>query len=185
VRHFTQAFRLPNNNFDTDNFMASNVPTIRQIAWLSVIPQVAVIGIIIYGYHLANFSNPFIFGALTYSVFALILRNLIAKNHRQGMRLVKQQKFTEAIPFFEKSVDYFSKNTWVDNYRFLTLLSSSKMTYKEMGLCNIAFCYSQTGNGQRAIDYYKKALNENAENGLAIAGLKMLSSVDTKTQLSD
>jgi len=165
--------------------MASTVPTIRQLSWLSVIPQLIVIGLLIFLYHLANFDQPFIFGALTYSLLALGLRNLIAKNHRQGMRLVKQQKFVDALPYFEKSVDYFAKNTWVDKYRYLTLLSSSKMTYKEMGLCNIAFCYSQTGNGQKAKEYYEQALREFPENGLAIAALNMLKSVDNKAQVAD
>ena len=165
--------------------MASTVPTIRQLSWLSVIPQLIVIGLLIFLYHLANFDQPFIFGALTYSLLALGLRNLIAKNHRQGMRLVKQQKFVDALPYFEKSVDYFAKNNCVDKYRYLTLLSSSKMTYKEMGLCNIAFCYSQTGNGQKAKEYYEQALREFPENGLAIAALNMLKSVDNKAQVAD
>jgi len=165
--------------------MASTVPTIGQLSWLSVIPQLIVIGLLIFLYHLANFDQPFIFGALTYSLLALGLRNLIAKNHRQGMRLVKQQKFVDALPYFEKSVDYFAKNNWVDKYRYLTLLSSSKMTYKEMGLCNIAFCYSQTGNGQKAKEYYEQALREFPENGLAIAALNMLKSVDNKAQVAD
>ncbi|HEX3165740.1 MAG TPA: tetratricopeptide repeat protein, partial [Chitinophagaceae bacterium] len=82
-------------------------------------------------------------------------------------------------------VDYFAKNNWVDKYRYLTLLSSSKMTYKEMGLCNIAFCYSQTGNGQKAKEYYEQALREFPENGLAIAALNMLKSVDNKAQVAD
>ena len=165
--------------------MASNVPTIRQLSWLSVVPQLIVIGLLIFLYHLADFDEPFILGALTYSLLALVLRNIIAKNHRQGMRLVKQQKFADALPCFEKSVDYFAKNNWVDKYRYLTLLSSSKMTYKEMGLCNIAFCYSQTGNGQKAKEYYEQALKEFPENGLAIAGLNMLKSVDNKAQVAD
>jgi tetratricopeptide (TPR) repeat protein len=165
--------------------MGLNVPTIRQISWLSVVPQLIVIGLIIFLYHLSNFDEPFIFGAITYCLLALGLRNLIAKNHRQGMRFVKQQKFADAIPCFEKSVDYFTKNDWMDKYRYLTLLSSSKMTYKEMGLCNIAFCYSQTGNGQKAKEYYERALKEFPENGLAIAGLNMLNSVDNKTQFAD
>jgi tetratricopeptide (TPR) repeat protein len=158
----------------------ANTPTIRQVSWLSIIPQFIVIGLLIYLYHLANVVEPFIFGALTYYILAFILRNLIAKNHRQGVRLTRRQKFAEAIPYFEKSVEFFSKNGWVDKYRFLTLLSSSKMTYKEMGLCNIAFSYSQIGNGSRAKEYYEQALSAYPDNGLAMAGLNMLKSVDNK-----
>jgi tetratricopeptide (TPR) repeat protein len=161
--------------------MASNVPMIKQFAWTSIVPQLLLIGLLIYIYHLLDFDEPFIFGALTYSIIAFGLRNLIAKNHRQGIKLVKQQKFADAITYFEKSVDYFSTNSWVDKYRFLTLLSSSKMTYREMGLCNIAFCYGQTGNGLKAKEIYQQTLNEYPENGLAIAGLNMLTSVDTKS----
>ena len=161
--------------------MASNVPIIKQFAWTSIVPQLILIGLFIYIYYLLDFGEPFIFGALTYSILAFGLRNLIAKNHRQGIKFVKQQKFADAIPYFEKSVDYFSANGWVDKYRFLTLLSSSKMTYKEMGLCNIAFCYSQTGNGLKAKEVYQQTLSEYPENGLAIAGLNMLTSVNTIT----
>ncbi|MFT4093590.1 MAG: tetratricopeptide repeat protein [Niabella sp.] len=160
--------------------MASNVPVIKQIAWLSIIPQLAVLGIIIYAYHLTGWGDPFLLGLLTFYVLSLLLRNLVAKNQRLGMRLVKQQKFTEAIPFFEKNVSYFSNNNRVDKYRFLTLLSSSKMTYKEMGLCNIAFCYSQTGDGLKAKEYYERVLKAFPENGLAIAGLNMLKSTAPK-----
>ena len=166
--------------------MASNVPTIRQVAWISLIPQLLLIGLFIYIFKLLRFNEPFIFGALTYSVLAFGLRNFVAKDHRQGMKLVKQQKFDEAIPVFEKSFAFFTINAWVDKYRFLTLLSSSKMTYKEMGLCNIAFCFGQTGNGQKAIEYYEQTLKEFPDNGLAIAGLNMLKSsgqkVKTETQ---
>jgi tetratricopeptide (TPR) repeat protein len=84
----------------------------------------------------------------------------------------------EALPLFEKSVAYFSKNRWIDKYRFITLLSSSGLTYREMGLCNIAFCYSQTGNGLKAKEVYTQTLQEYPENGLANAGLNMLTSLE-------
>ena len=44
------------------------------------------------------------------------------------------------------------------------------MTYKEMGLCNIAFCNSQTGNGQKAKEYYEQALKKDKnEWGISFA----------------
>jgi len=130
--------------------MTSNVPTVRQVAWIYFIPQLFLMGILIYTYQLLDFGEPILPGASTYIILSFGLKNLFSKSHRQGMKLVKQYKFKDAIPYFESSLDYFDKNRWVDKYRFLTLLSSSKMTYKEMGLCNIAFCYSQTGNGLKA-----------------------------------
>lgn len=158
--------------------MASNVPTVKQIAWISLIPQLTVMGLLIYSYHLFESQDPFLYGAFTYVGLSFCLRTFVPKDHREGMRLVKQQNFTDAISKFEKSVDFFTKNSWLDKYRFLTLLSSSKMTYKEMGLCNIAFCYSQINNGQKAKQYYEQTLKEFPENGLAIAGLRMINSVE-------
>ncbi|MCF6142369.1 tetratricopeptide repeat protein [Flavobacterium sp. K77] len=157
--------------------MTSNVPTVRQFAWVSLVPHYIFMGLIIFVYHLLGVSAPFLYGMLTYLIISFGLRNLIAKDHQQGLKLVKRQQFETALPLFEKSVDFFSENNWVDKYRFLTLLSSSKMSYKEMGLCNIAFCYSQTSNGQKAIEYYEQTLKEFPENGLAMAGLKMLNSM--------
>lgn len=54
-----------------------------------------------------------------------------------------------------------------------------------MGLCNIAFCYSQIGNGQKAKDYYEQALKEFPENGLATAGLNIIKSVGNTSQIAD
>lgn len=160
--------------------MASNVPIVRQIAWVSLLPQLLLMGVFISIFYILDVEEPFIPGALAYLILSNGLRYLIPKYHRQGMKLVKRQKFAEAIPFFEKSVEYFSENKWVDKCRFLTLLSSSKMTYIEMGLCNIAFCYSQTGNGQKAKEYYEQTIKEFPDNGLAIAGLNLMNSLGQK-----
>ena len=161
--------------------MSSNIPIVRQVAWVSVIPQFLLMGLLIYSYYLLGFRQHLFWGALTYLILSFGLKFLIPKNHRQGMRLTKQHKFTEAIPYFEKSTDFFSRHSWVDKYRFLTLLSSSKVSYREMGLCNIAFCYSQTGNGQKAKEYYQQTLKEYPDNGMAVAGLNMLTSMDSQS----
>lgn len=162
--------------------MAANVPTVRQFSWISLIPQLILMGIIFYVYYLLKIGEPILIGTLTYLILSFGLRTLVARDHNQGMKFVKQQQFENAIPLFEKSVAFFTKYNWIDKFRFLTLLSSSKMTYKEMGLCNIAFCYSQTNNGQKAKEYYELTLKEFPENGLAIAGLKMINSFGQTTQ---
>ena len=162
--------------------MASSVPTVKQIAWISLVPQLILMGIIMFGYDLLGFEDPYFYGAMTYLILSITLRNIIATDHRKAIRLVKRNDFTNAIPLFEKSIAFFTKNSWVDKYRLLTLLSSSKMTYKEMALCNIAFCYSQTGNGQKAKDFYEQVIKEFPESGLAIAGLNMITSFQQAAQ---
>jgi len=105
-----------------------------------------------------------------------MLRAVVAKDHQKGMHLVKKHEFAEAIPVFESSYKFFTHNSWVDEYRYITLLSSSRMCYREMALCNIAFCYTQIGEGKKAAEHYRKVLENYPENGLAQAGLKVLES---------
>lgn len=157
--------------------MASKVPIIRQIAWISTIPHVFVIGGLIYIYDVLGLPQPMLWGALTMIMLSIGLKTFICKDHLQGILLVKQKKFGEAIPFFEKSVAYFSKNAWIDKYRFLTLLSSSKVGYREMGLCNMAFCYAQIGDGLKAKTMYEQVLAEYPESSLASFALNMLNSM--------
>jgi tetratricopeptide (TPR) repeat protein len=158
--------------------MASNIPIVRQIGWLSVIPQFLVMGILIFIYHLIGSEMPMFWGALTYLLFSFGLRSIVPIKHRRGIKLTKQYKFAEAIPYFQQSADFFSRHNWVDKYRYLILLNSSKLSHREMAFCNIAFCYSQIGDGQKAKEYYQQTLKEYPENGMAIAGLNMLNSMD-------
>ena len=94
------------------------------------------------------------------------------------MRLVHKKEFQNAIPYFHKSYDFFNKHSWIDKYRYVTLLSSSKMCYREMALNNIAFCYSQIGEGDKAVEYYSQTLEEYPDNEMAKAALNFISSVD-------
>jgi tetratricopeptide (TPR) repeat protein len=162
--------------------MAANVPITRQIAWLSLVPHVLVISLFLCGGYIIDPEYGPYLGILLYLALAYGLKSWLAGDNQRGMRLVKRRSFEEAIPFFERSVAYFTKNSWIDNYRFLTLLSSSQMSYKEIGLCNIAFCYSQTGNGWKAKEYYERVNQEFPNNGLAISGLNMIKSL---SQLHD
>ena len=122
--------------------------------------------------------KEFVFnGLMTYFLIFYILKFSIAKSHRKGIQLVKKQMFEQAIISFEESYSYFNKNAWIDKYRFITLLSSSKISYKEMALNNIAFCYGQIGNGKKSKEYYERTLKEFPDSSLAITGLRMINSV--------
>ena len=54
------------------------------------------------------------------------------------------------------------------------LLSSSRITYKEMALNNIAFCYGQIWHCDKSREYYERTLNEYPDSGMAKAGLRFL-----------
>lgn len=160
--------------------MSTKVPIIKIFNWFAMIPQIAIMAIVITAWYFFYPRESFLFGGITYIIISFSLRSLIPKAHLQGMKLVKSEKFEEAIPFFQKSYDFFNENIFLDKYRFVTLLSSSKMAYREMALVNIAFCYSQIGNGKKSREYYNRTLEEFPDNPLAKVGLNMLNSVNPK-----
>ena len=154
--------------------MSSNVSVVRQIAWLSLLPQFLFALLLIFLYHQLRFPDPPFYGLVSYLIISFSLRTFIPHSHNKGMKLVKKDNFAEAIPFFERSYVFFTKNNWVDKYRFITLLSSSAMTYREMSLTNIALCYAQLGDDSKAREYYQITLQEFPKSEIAKSGLNLL-----------
>lgn len=155
----------------------ANIPIIRQVAWLALIPQLLFMWLLVAVFYFLSFEQFILFGAVSYLMVSFLLRNLIPTNHRKGIKLTKELKFQEAITEYEKSIQFFKKHSWLDKYRYLVLLNSSKMNFREMGLCNIAFCYGQIGNINKAEKYYNLVLTEFPENGIAQTGIRMINSI--------
>lgn len=156
--------------------MSSGKPIVRQIAWISLIPQLIIMLILI-------ITASMIFGPsspvmdiiiLLYFLYPFISRKLIARNHQNGIKLFKSGSYAQAINEFEKSYAFFTRHQWIDKYRFIALFSASKISYKEMALLNIAFCYSQIGNGSKAKEYYQKTLQLFPGSEMAKSALRML-----------
>ena len=156
--------------------MNSQTPTIKQVAWISILPQFIVMGLLMLVWYQFNQQEFIMFGAGTYLLLFYALRSGIPKDHRRGIRKVKTGNFESAIPDFEKSYEFFQKHNWIDKYRFIVLLSSSRITYKEMALNNIAFCYGQIGQGNKSREFYERTLKEYPGSGIAEAGLRLLNS---------
>jgi len=154
--------------------MSSTQPVIKQINWLSLIPQLIVMVILIYIYYLIKVSDPVIYGVCTYLVLSVLLRQIVPIYHRKGITYYKAKQYEKAIVEFEKSFEFFMKHRWIDKNRFIVLLSSSRVSYLEMSLINIAFCYGQLGDGKKSKECYEKALSEFPHSQMAITALKML-----------
>jgi len=155
--------------------MKTGIPIIRHVAWLSLVPQLALYAVLI---GIVRFAlpdlDPVLVGGLAYIALLYLGRFGIARHHRRGVRCLKAGRFDKAIPAFEESLAFFAKHPWLDRYRFITLLSSSAASYREMALCNIGFAYSQTGAGEKAREAYEQTLEEFPESGTARAALNMM-----------
>lgn len=156
--------------------MASKVPFVNQIAWVALIPQILFLGLLMFIYYLLNVGDFVLLGAITYLVLSYVVRKLMLKSFYRGIKLLKKLEVEAAIPYFETCVGFFSRNSWLDKYRYLMLLSSSKMTFREMSLCNIAFCYGQINEGQKSKKLYEQILKEYPDNVIALTALKMIQS---------
>ncbi len=154
--------------------MTSSLPIVRQISWFSVVPQLAVLSAIIAIARTLDTPNPVAVGVACYLALSLTLRTQIPSAHRRGIKLFKQEKFYEAVPQFEISYEFFSRHAWIDRWRAITLLSSSRTSYKEMALLNVAFCLGQCGQSDEAIKIYKRALVEFPGSKLAETSIRML-----------
>jgi tetratricopeptide (TPR) repeat protein len=148
------------------------------MAWISILPQLCILGVIFTVVYRLKAPAPILTAAMIYLVISISLRRLLPAAHRRGIALFKKQDYEAAIPQFEKSYDFFSKHKWLDESRYLTLLTSSLMGYREMALLNIAFCYGQIGEGSKSKEYYQKTLAEFPDSEMAKASLKMIESAE-------
>lgn len=126
--------------------------------------------------YLAGIEPFIVVGAAVYLVISFGLRRFIPRDHRAGIALSRREMFAQALPCFERSYEFFTRHRWLDDWRFITLLSSSRISYREMALLNIAFCYGQTGEGKKSLEYYERVAREFLDSRIAEASLKMFES---------
>ena len=123
---------------------------------------------------IAGIENASTIGAFLYLAASFVMRFFVAREHRQGIVLLKNENFSGAIPLFEKSYTFFSKHSWIDRWRFLIMLSSSRISYREIALLNIAFCQAQLGNKQDAMLTYDRVQIEFPGSKMAEVSIRML-----------
>lgn len=158
--------------------MASRFPIVRQESILFSIFQLIVIGALFLLLKLFSAESSFLLALLIYCLLSIILKKGIPIYHRKGMKFVKNKEYELAIMQFEKSINYFLKYEWIDKYRFLFLLSASQISYLEMAMVNVAFCYGQIGNGAKSKQLYEETLKRFPESEIALTALRMYKSVE-------
>ena len=152
----------------------TKTPIVRPISWINAAISVSILAaFVLVAWTFARTSGVF-WGAIAYLAISQILRRTIPHHHRSAICHCKRQEFQQAITEFEKSIAFFSNNVWVDKYRAITMLSSSGMSYREMGMVSLGFCYAQLGDGMNARRTYEDCLRDYPNNGMAESALRML-----------
>ena len=160
------------------NYMNDQAPIVRKTSWLSLIPQVLMLfALIIVSWKIVspdNFWRGSIWGPAVYLLYSFGSKAILLKHHRKGIQLSKLNRYDDAIPEFESSYQFLSRYEWVDKFRFITMLDSSAVSYREMALCNIAYAHVQLGENLAALQYYRRALEEFPQSDLAKTGVLQL-----------
>jgi hypothetical protein len=136
----------------------------RNINYVYLFTQAAIVLIIIYSIYLAGSEYYILLGISIYFLFSIYLKILIPKWHRNGMNFMKKEKYDLAILSFQRSYEYFTKHTWIDHYRAFTLFSTSRDSYAEMALINIINCFRQLGDVKMARKYLQILQEKFPEN---------------------
>ena len=152
------------------------IPVVRQTAWQSVLFQFVILAIFvtIVSIFQGGFTlQAIMIGVIIHVVYQAIIKILIERPVTGGIKLIQKRKFEEAISLFEKAYQFYSQNKWIDQGRYFLLISSN-VSFREMTLVNIAFCYSQIGNGLKSKEYYQRILAEFPESAFAEVSLNAI-----------
>ena len=158
------------------------VPLVRSTSWLGVVVGVMpLLALMAVGAPLAPDLFPLLAGAI-WLVLILIMRHWLTGAHRRAIRLVKAGNFRAAIPAFQDAYDQMCRRPWADRFRWLLLGTASRWTYREIALCNSAFCHGQIGDGEKMRELYRRALVEFPDSVLASMALRMLNAASAKAE---
>lgn len=161
------------------NTTKRRIPTVQPISWPAAIPQLlALSAAMTVGWFVMESLAGVMGGATVYLIYSVGSRKLLLSAHRHGLRLLQNQQYDDAIRAHETSYDFFTRHSWLDRYRAITMMSPSAMSYREMALINIAFAYGQIGNSDKVREYYQRAIDEFPNSGMAIAALRLIESME-------
>ena len=167
--------------------MASKVAFVKQeINWFAFFPKILVIAILCLCFYPLDGHNFFLIAFVIYLLLTYLARFLFfPKVIHEGIRLIREAKFHEAIPFVQQTIDYYLQRPWIDKYRFWLLISSSQKTITESSICNLAYCYLQTGQVKRAKEIYEDVLHQYPYNNNAKTMLSTINVISEESEANN
>ncbi|MCE9557078.1 MAG: hypothetical protein K8T91_27335 [Planctomycetes bacterium] len=157
--------------------MTSRIPVVRQMSWAGLVFFAACLGLCVLLGILIDPTRGALFGLAIFYLWFLCVSRLIARHHHAAVRLAKKKQFEQAIEEYRQSLAFFERNTWIDRFRFVVMFSLSSISYREMDLLGVAFCYGQIGDGTRSLATYRQCLEEFPDSEMAASALRLLDSV--------
>jgi tetratricopeptide (TPR) repeat protein len=161
--------------------MASKVLFVKQVTnWLALIPHLILMGVLCLTFYQIDKKIFYLLALITYYVIWFASRGIFFPSViYEGIKFIKEAKFKEAIPPIQKTIDYYTSHAWIDKFRFLLLISSSKFSIRESSICNLGFCYLKLGEIEKAKATYESVLAQYPEN---INAQNMLDTINILTK---
>lgn len=165
--------------------MSQRMPTVRQMNWIGIIPQILAIGLFTFIAHSTipelAWDHSLFYSAFAYFLLCRLMRGFFARDYIAGLKAYRAQQFETAIDHFKASHDFFTAHRGLDSWRSLLFGASSPNPYRIMSLSSAAYCYSQIGEGHKAIELHEQILREAPDCTLARVSLNMLQSTSDKS----
>jgi tetratricopeptide (TPR) repeat protein len=164
--------------------MAQRRKTYRHFSWnyftfhLLLIAGLALL--LMQVYHFPSLITPLLFAFAAYFAYSTVARGLILTHHQRGMKFFRQKHYHEAILSFQQSIQYLNANAWIDRHRWLVLLSSSALSYREMAMFNIGAAYVYLDNAREARKAFESFLMAFPFSQLAPTVRKLMLTLETK-----
>jgi tetratricopeptide (TPR) repeat protein len=124
---------------------------------------------------------PLLIGAAVYLIWSRLSMLVLLRAHRTGIQFLRAGAYAPAIQQFEQSYALFARFPWLDNFRWLTLLSPSALSYREMALNNIGYAFVQLKKFGKARERYQQLLDEYPDGEMADAARTVLASIDKRS----
>lgn len=143
---------------------------------LYFLPRFALIALLFWLF--SSFTKGWLMIICVFAVFFFItigIKLLILKDNYKGVQLAKKQKIEEAMQSFQDGLNYLSKHSWIDKYRWLVLFSASKYTYREIIMCNVASCLIRMNRKDEASILLNSINEQYPGNKLASAMITIIS----------
>lgn len=124
---------------------------------------------------------PLLIGAGFYLIWSRMSMLVLLRHHRTGIQFLRSGAHAMAIQQFEQSYRLFARFPWLDNFRWLTLLSPSALSYREMALNNIGYAFVQMKKFGKARERYQQLLDQFPDGEMAESARAVLASIDKRS----
>jgi hypothetical protein len=145
---------------------------------IALVPRLVLIVILSLALYQYDQRIFFVYAFFIYLIISYSIRFLLIPGSTfTGVSLMRQDRFEEAIPFIEKDINYYTERAWIDKFRFVLMISSSGRSFREISLCNMAYCLLQTGKVKECTALYESVLTQYPGNVVAKTQLNTINIV--------